>query len=39
VERCPTKALSMGVWSGVGVPEGVSMPITLTMPAGVGGGI
>ena len=23
IERCPTKALSMGVWTGVGVPEPV----------------
>jgi ferredoxin len=23
IERCPTDALSMGVWSGVGVPDRV----------------
>lgn len=37
VERCPTNALAMGVWSGTGVPAGVSMPIDLKMPIPVGG--
>ncbi len=27
IERCPTKALSMGVWTGVGVPAGIEVTV------------
>ena len=27
IERCPPKALSMGMWTGVGVPEGIPLTI------------
>lgn len=27
IERCPPKALSMGMWSGVGVPQGIPLTI------------
>ncbi len=27
IERCPPKALSMGMWSGVGIPEGIPLTI------------
>jgi len=29
IERCPPKALSMGIWSGVGVPDGLGVPVEL----------